>query len=74
MDSKFLEAIMGEMSIYILCNANHGHDKKAGRSITGLFSIVGLAPITWMSKQQSCAHTSTFGSEFTALKAVVEEA
>eukprot|EP00957_Ditylum_brightwellii_P184694 14067211-Ditylum_brightwellii.AAC.1 len=27
-----------------------------------------------MSKQQSCVHTPTFGSEFTALRAAVEEA
>eukprot|EP00957_Ditylum_brightwellii_P119439 9112515-Ditylum_brightwellii.AAC.1 len=65
---------MGEMPIYILYDANHGHDKKTVRSITGLFSLVGSTPITLISKQQSCVYTSTFGSEFTTLKAVVEEA
>eukprot|EP00957_Ditylum_brightwellii_P011041 836993-Ditylum_brightwellii.AAC.1 len=74
MDSKFPEAIMGEMPIYIFCDANHDHDKKTSRSITSLFSIVDSTPITWMLKQQSCVHTSTFGSEFTALKAAVEGA
>eukprot|EP00957_Ditylum_brightwellii_P098508 7504058-Ditylum_brightwellii.AAC.1 len=35
MDSKFPKAIMVKMLIYIFCDANHSHDKKTGRSITG---------------------------------------
>eukprot|EP00957_Ditylum_brightwellii_P175275 13343734-Ditylum_brightwellii.AAC.1 len=31
-------------------------------------------PVSWMSKQQSCVYTSTFGSKFTAPKTTVEEA
>ena len=49
-------------------DAHHGHDKVAGRSITGLFSVVGSTPTTWSSKLQTAVQTSTFGAEFTALK------
>eukprot|EP00957_Ditylum_brightwellii_P178582 13603464-Ditylum_brightwellii.AAC.1 len=36
-------------------------------------SVVGSTPVTWSSKRQAAVHTSTFGTEFTALKEAVEE-
>ena len=73
-DEMFPYPVMNELPIYIFCDADHGHNRKTGRSITGLFSIVGSTPISWMSKRQLCVHTSTFGAEFMALKAAVKEA
>eukprot|EP00957_Ditylum_brightwellii_P049452 3751909-Ditylum_brightwellii.AAC.1 len=55
----------------IFCDANHGHGKATGRSITGIFSIVGLTPITWSLKQQACIQMSTFSADFTAPKKAV---
>eukprot|EP00957_Ditylum_brightwellii_P182003 13865902-Ditylum_brightwellii.AAC.1 len=70
----FPDPVMNELPMYFFCDVNHGHDKKTGRSITGLFLIVGSTPVSWMSKRQLCVHTSTFGAEFTTLKAAVKEA
>ena len=73
-DSKFPPALTEELPINIFVDADHGHDRKTGRSITGLVVMVGSTPIVWRSKRQSCVQTSTFGAEFTALKLAVEEA
>eukprot|EP00957_Ditylum_brightwellii_P112313 8563535-Ditylum_brightwellii.AAC.1 len=59
------------MDGYVFCNKDHGYD---GRSITELFTVVCLMPMMWLLKRKKFVHTSTFGPEFTALKAVVEEA
>ena len=54
-------------------DADHGHDKVTGRSITGIVGFVGSTPAIWSSKRQPCVNTSTFFEEFTALKKAVEE-
>jgi len=65
---------MKELAITIFCDSNHGHDKRTGKSITGIIVFVGRTPIYWCSKRQSSVQTSTFGAEFIALKKAVEEA
>ena len=40
--------------------------------MTGILMFVNRAPIIWHSKRQNCVETSTFGSEFTAMKNAVE--
>ena len=40
--------------------------------MTGILMFVNRAPIIWYSKRQNCVETSTFGSEFTAIKNAVE--
>ena len=65
---------MKELSITIFCDSNHGHDKRTGKSISGIIVFVGRTPIYWSSKRQSSVQTSTFGAEFIALKKAVEEA
>ncbi len=72
-DPKFPEGRVPELDIMMFCDSDHAHDKVTGRSITGLLGFVGSTPVLWRSKRQSCVHTSTFGAEFTALKAAVEE-
>ena len=61
-----------ELEITIFCDSDHAHDLVTGRSITGLIAFVGSTPVYWKSKRQTSVHTSTFGAEFTALKAAVE--
>ena len=61
------------MDISVFLDSNHGHDKKTGQSITGIFGLVGSTPIIWKSKRQPTVQTSTFGAEFTALRTAVED-
>ena len=72
-DPRFPMPLIEELQTTIFCDADHGHDRVIGRSITGIFSVVGSTPISWSSKRQACVQTSTFGAEFTALKKAVEE-
>ena len=73
-DEKLPVPKMKELSTTILVDSDHGHDRKTGRSITGMISFVGQTPIYWSSKRQGAVQTTTFGAEFTALKKAVEEA
>ena len=43
------------------------------RSQTGLLLFVNRAPVVWYSKCQNTVETSTFGSEFIAMKTAVEQ-
>jgi hypothetical protein len=73
MDPRFPIALLPELDINIFSDADHAHDKVTGRSITGIFGVVGSTPVIWSSKRQASIQTSTFGAEFTALKKAVEE-
>ena len=74
MDPRFPPAIIDKMEISIFSDADHGHDRRTGRSITGTLGLVGCTPIIWKSSRQSSVQTSTFGAEFIALKTAVENA
>lgn len=73
-DPRFPTPLIPELDINLFVDANHAHDKITGRSITGLFGVVGSTPVRWGSNRQASVQTSTFGAEFTALKKAVEEA
>ena len=53
-------------------DADHAGDVVTRRSHTGLIIFVNRAPIYWYSKKQNTVETSTFGSEFVAMKQAVE--
>ena len=72
-DPRIPEPLMKEIPQNIFVDANHGHDKVTGRSISGIISFAGRTPIYWAAKRQSSVQTTTFGSEFIALKKAVEE-
>ena len=74
LDPKFPKPKIKELQITIFSDADHAHDLVTGRSITGIIAFVGSAPIYWKSTRQTSVQTSTFGSEFTALKKAVEVA
>ena len=40
-EDQFPEYLLDELDIHVIVDAGHGHDKVTGRSITGLFSVVG---------------------------------
>ena len=71
-DPKFPTPAIPELDITIFCDADHAHDLVTGRSITGILAFVGSTPVYWKSTRQTSVQTSTFGSEFTALKKAVE--
>ena len=43
---QFPEPLLDELDIHVCVDSNHGHDKVAGRSITGLYSLLGSTPTT----------------------------
>ena len=53
-------------------DATHASDKMNRRSQSGMLIFVNRAPIIFCSKKQNSVETSTFGSEFTAMKLAVE--
>jgi hypothetical protein len=54
------------------CDADHAGCQVTRRSTTGVLIFVNSAPILWHSKRQNTVETSTFGSEFIAMKTAVE--
>ena len=61
-------------SVQINCfvDADHAGDVVSRRSHTGILIYVNRAPVIWYSKRQNTVETSTFGSEFIALRIATE--
>jgi hypothetical protein len=75
LDPRFPVPLLQGLDLNICIDADHAHDKISGQSITGLLAMLASTPaVSWRSKRQTLVQTSTFGAEFTALKAGVEEA
>jgi hypothetical protein len=53
-------------------DADHASDTISRRSRTGFIVYLNCAPIYWMSKKQTSVESSTFGSEFIAMKQCCE--
>ncbi len=53
-------------------DADHAGCQTTRRSHTAILIYVNCAPILWYSKRQNTVESSTFGSEFIALKTAVE--
>ncbi len=58
------------MSAYV--DADHAGDKLTRRSRTGFIVFLNMSPIFWHSKKQTSVETSSFGSEFCAMKQCTE--
>ena len=58
----------------IFVDSDHIGDEITRRSRTGFVVFLNSAPIYWMSKKQTSCETSTFGSEFIAMKQATEYA
>jgi hypothetical protein len=64
---------LGEsVEIHCFVDASHTSDKKSCKSQTGILVFLNHAPIYWYSEKQNCVESSTFGSEFVAMKTAVE--
>jgi hypothetical protein len=61
-----------EVQVNMFCDAAHATCLATRRSTTGVIIFVNGAPIRWYSKRQNTVESSTFGSEFVALKIAVE--
>ena len=74
------ESIPGDMpeprgnpvTTHCFVDADHASNKVTRRSQTGILMFVNRAPIVWYSKRQNTVETSTFGSEFIAMRTAVE--
>ena len=73
-DSEHPTARGKELHVCIFFDADHAHDQKTRRSITGMIVFVGQTPVQWTSKRQGCIATSTYCAEFVAMRSAVEEA
>jgi hypothetical protein len=53
-------------------DSDHAGEKMTRRSRTGFIVYLNSAPIYWLSKKQTAVETSSFGSEFMAMKQCTE--
>jgi hypothetical protein len=53
-------------------DADHAGNLATRRSQTGILIFLNKAPIVWFSKRQNTVETSSFGSEFVAMRTAVE--
>ena len=63
-----------EMVMRVFIDSDHAGESLTRRSRTGFIVYLNKAPIYWMSKKQTSCETSTFGSEFCAMKQGTEYA
>jgi hypothetical protein len=54
-------------------DADHAGCRETRRSHTGILLFVQRTPVIWYSKRQNTVESSTFGSEFVAMKTAVEQ-
>ena len=60
------------VDINVFVDADHAGNQVTRRSHTGIIIMINMSPIIWFSKRQNTVETSTFGSEFIALKIATE--
>ena len=53
-------------------DADHAGESTTRRSQTGIIIYGNMAPLKWFSKRQNTCEASTFGSEFVAMRILVE--
>jgi hypothetical protein len=61
-----------EIQMTAFVDASHAANKVTRRSNTGFIIFINRAPIIWYSKRQNTVESSTFSSEFIAMKACME--
>ena len=66
------EALGRAVELTMFVDASHATNLVTRQSRTGVLIYVNKAPIVWYSKKQNAVETSSFGSEFMALKTGVE--
>ena len=61
------------LQINCFVDADHAGNVVTRRSHTGILIFLNMAPVYWFSKRQNTVESSTFSSEFIALKTAVEK-
>ncbi len=72
MPSDMPEPLGKAVIIRVYVDANHAGNLANRRSHSGIIIYVNNAPITWYSKRQNTVESSSFGSEFVALRIATE--
>jgi hypothetical protein len=67
------EARGKSVQINTFVDADHAGNTVTRRSQTGILIYLNMAPIFWFSKKQNTIETSTYSSEFVALKIATEK-
>ena len=62
------EPLGNPVNIHVFVDANHAGNVVTRRSHTGILVFVQNSPVLWVSRRQNTVETSTFGSEFVALR------
>ena len=62
------EPLGNSVNVHVFVDANHAGNVVTRRSHTGILAFVQNSPILWVSRRQNTVETSTFGSEFVALR------
>jgi hypothetical protein len=60
------------VTIHCFVDADHGGCQLTRRSQTGVLIYLNRAPIVWYSKKQNTVESSTFGSEYVAMRTALE--
>ena len=60
------------MTMRVYVDSDHSGDTVTCRSRTGFIIFLNSAPIYWSSKKQTSCETSSFGSDFCAMKQATE--
>jgi hypothetical protein len=68
MPPKMPEPLGSAVTISVFVDANHAGNVVTRRSHTGIVIYLQNTPILWHSRRQNTVETSTFGSEFVALR------
>ena len=68
MPTDMIGTLVKEVVMRCFVDANHAEDKLTRRSCSGLSIFLQIAPIYYCSNRQNTVETSTFGSEFMAMK------
>jgi hypothetical protein len=58
--------------MFCFVDSDHAGNLATRRSHTGILIFLNKSPILWYSKKQNTVESSTFGSEFVALRTAVE--
>jgi hypothetical protein len=63
-----LPSLGKDIDLRMMVDSDHAGEKRTQRSRTGFIIFCNLAPIIWLSKQQTTIETSVFGAKFVATK------
>ena len=68
-----LEPLGRPIQINLFVDADHAGNVVTRRSHTGIIIFLNMSPISWYSKRQNTVESSTYSSEFIALKTAIEQ-